>query len=241
MFTKKYLYPICSILFMISIVQAEKYTPENTKFAFDLHKVIVQPSKNRIYNGLVNRNMLPEVNMQLPLTLAKVAAYLPPVSYYTAKLLYEGGTGEQYYTLFQYYDYNRLAQAVINIANDQTPISGTVNIIQELKDKGYMIDLASDIGQTFLPDLMKKYPSTFDMIADKQTVDYINTNQPIHKPSIQYFQDYLEKYGNGKTIIFIDDKEKNVAAAKQAGMIGIVFKDPEQLRKDLVKMGILKQ
>jgi len=179
MVIKKYIHLVLSILLIPSCILSLQYTPQNTKFTFDLHKVIVAPAKNRVINGLFNRNMLPEINTELPSTLAKVAWYLPAVSYHVAQLLYEGGTGEQFYRIFKDYGYNKLAQAVITIANDQEPIQGTIN--------------------------------------------------------------YLQKYKDNKQIIFIDDKAQNVAAANQAGMIGILFTTPQQLRSDLVKMEILQK
>jgi FMN phosphatase YigB (HAD superfamily) len=39
--------------------------------------------------------------------------------------------------------------------------------------------------------------------------------------------------------VFTDDKKINVEAAEKLGMHGIVFQSPEQLKKELVKLGIL--
>jgi FMN phosphatase YigB (HAD superfamily) len=39
--------------------------------------------------------------------------------------------------------------------------------------------------------------------------------------------------------VFTDDKKINVEAAEKLGMHGIVFQSPEQLRKELIKLGLL--
>lgn len=39
-------------------------------------------------------------------------------------------------------------------------------------------------------------------------------------------------------ILFIDDREENIRAAREAGFIGIVFKDVSQLKHDLKKQGL---
>ena len=38
--------------------------------------------------------------------------------------------------------------------------------------------------------------------------------------------------------VFVDDREVNVEAARAAGMTGVVFTDPDQLRRDLARAGV---
>jgi hypothetical protein len=38
--------------------------------------------------------------------------------------------------------------------------------------------------------------------------------------------------------LFIDDREENISAARKFGFLGILFKDVEQLRRDLKKQGL---
>lgn len=237
MIIKKYLHIILSI-FLISTTHPQSYTPKNTKFAFDLHKVIVEPSKNRVINALRTSNLLPEFNRNLPHNILKGLWHLPQLTFHAIKFLFDDGSGEQYYALVKEYGYDGLAQTILDISNAQEPIAGTIQIMHTLKKLGYTIDIASNIGTAFLEPLKKKYPDIFDLITDTFTVDYNNTPD-IRKPNSAYYQKYLATYGDGKKIIFVDDKEENVVAAQQAGMIGIVFKSPEQLREDLITMGIL--
>ncbi len=224
--------------------QSTRYTPENTKFAFDFHDVVAKAHPNRVINGLFNWDMVPEVNWNLPYNTAQFLYYFPSVTYGTAQLIYNKGTGEQYYDLFKRNRLDRIALAVRAIANDLDVINGTVSIIEELRNKGYQVDMASDIGTSFLRHLetQSKFTNILNLFTDKKSVDYINTPNPIHKPDKQFFIDYQNAHNaNHMNIIFIDDKQKNVSASEQTGMIGIHFQNPEQLRHELVKHGILQQ
>ena len=79
------------------------------------------------------------------------------------------------------------------------------------------------------------------LFNNKKSVDYIHTLNPAHKPDKQFFIDYQNAYNAAHmNVIFIDDKLKNVEASEQIGMIGIQFQNPEQLRSELVKCGILE-
>lgn len=222
--------------------QATRYTPENTKFAFDFHDVVAKAHPNRVINGLFNWNMIPELNWNLPYDTAHFLYHFPWVAYGTAQLVYNKGTGEQYYDLFKRNGLERIALAVRTIANDLDVINGTIAIINELKDKGYQVDMASDIGTSFLHYLetQKKFTDILSLFNNKKSVDYINTANPAHKPNKQFFIEYQNAYNPARmNIIFIDDKQKNVDASETIGMIGIQFQNPEQLRNELVKRGIL--
>jgi putative hydrolase of the HAD superfamily len=221
------------------------HTPENTKFAFDFHDVVVKAKPNRVINGLFNRTMIPEINWNLPYNTARYLYNLPWVAYESALLIYTNeASGERYYDLFIRYHYDQLASAIKTIANDLEIIDATVAIIKELKDKGYEVDIASDIGTSFLKDLesQPKFKAILDLFNKKKSVDYIHTSPPIHKPNKQFFIDYQNAYNTtGKKIIFIDDRKRNVSTSEEVGMIGIHFQNPEQLRNELVTRGILEE
>jgi glucose-1-phosphatase len=58
------------------------------------------------------------------------------------------------------------------------------------------------------------------------------------KPRTEAFTKVLSALGLGpEEVIFIDDSEKNVAGASQAGITGILFKNLDLLRKELQKYG----
>jgi len=65
------------------------------------------------------------------------------------------------------------------------------------------------------------------------------------KPDLEYFinlKKYIQKKYPDKRfehIVFIDDKEKNVKVAREAGLIAIHYKNSQQLRESLVQIGII--
>ena len=232
------LFIMLSVYSIESLSMDATYRPDNTQFAFDFHDVIVSRNINRIKNAIFNRSFLYKIHFN---------RHLPGLLWALARAAYtdtKGGTGEVYVKILQEYHQPDIAQLTLDLANDVDPIEGTVEIIKELKDLGYEVNMASDIGTLVLQDLKTRpqYQTLLSLFDHEQSVDYINAGgRPVQKPQLAYFRDYLQKFQDDKQyIIFIDDKEKNVIGACSAGMIGITFKNPQQLREQLVQMGILK-
>ncbi len=160
------------------------------------------------------------------------------------KLLYKAlsskskETAEEWALFFEQQGQSDLAEMVRDIGYNKTPIEGTVEIIKELKAKGYTQNLATNMGSKDLAYFEKKY-SFFKIFSFKNSVDYAN-GDTIKKPDRAYFEQYYGR--NQKTKrhqIFIDDRKDNVKSARKSGMIAIHFKNPEQLKAELVRLGIL--
>jgi len=239
-----YLYVRRSILILLCVYSSHAwsthpiYTPQNTQFAFDFHDVVVARNMDRIRKAIFSSNFVSRI---------RINRYLPGLIWALATNAYtdfKGGTGEMYIKVLQDYEQPELAQFALDVANDVHPIAGTIAIIQKLKNLGYEVNMASDIGTMVLEDLKKRaqYKAMFALFTHEKSVDYLTIKgRPIKKPQLAYFKDYLERFQDNKQyIIFIDDKEKNVIGAREAGMIGITFTSPEQLHTELVKMGIFK-
>ena len=61
------------------------------------------------------------------------------------------------------------------------------------------------------------------------------------KPDPKIFRSALEKLQVApREILFIDDREENIRAARETGFLGIVFKDVSQLRHELKEQGLSK-
>jgi 2-haloacid dehalogenase len=59
------------------------------------------------------------------------------------------------------------------------------------------------------------------------------------KPDPRIYRLFCERYGVApENCVFIDDSEPNIVAARKFGMQGIVFTSPEQLRAELVALGL---
>ncbi len=206
--------------------------PKHTKFAFDLQDVVLQ-------RDIENMKQLAFKKEHLPLLVH--VCNLPLMSR-VLRLAARKATAEEYVLLFDEFDRPELSQLVQIIANEQKPNMDVVAIIKELKELGYQIDMASNIGAQHLIELEKKdeLKSIFALFNNKFFVDY--KQKTIQKPHEQYFKNYLKKYNKKhKTIIFIDDQKNNVTNAQKTGMIGLRFSTAEQLRKDLQELGVLKK
>ncbi len=216
-------------------------TPESHEFAWDLHDVIFEKSKTGMANqGLKHTSALVKNSVGLAgeaissLFTGKKGKRMQMLSQ-IKQLKKSGATGEAYQELMQSVD-PELGKMIEEMANEQYPIEGMPELIQELHELGYRHRVASNIGIKFFSNLKNKYSNIFSYFTGGKMVDY--TKQPyIKKPDIQYFQDYIAQFPERKKI-FIDDKKENVLSALETGMIGIQFKNVDQLREELNKLGI---
>ena len=107
-----------------------------------------------------------------------------------------------------------------------------LKIIKELR-KNYKTAILSD--QWSIPYnllLTEKIKSNFDVMVFSHEVGF-------RKPSVNIYNITLEKLKlKPNECIFIDDIKKNLVPAKRLGIKTILFKDNNQLKKDLQKLGV---
>lgn len=104
-----------------------------------------------------------------------------------------------------------------------------LNYIQnELKGK-YTIGLLTNITTTIIYRIMSEQLPIFD-------ITLISSELGVVKPDPRIFQIALEKAGvDPSEILFIDDREENVLAARALGINGIVYTDFTSLKQELSK------
>lgn len=203
--------------------------PTNTILAFDLHSVIFA------FNYKEALTILWKWPHKLSLFLCAFRIRLVWKSF---ALLFNDPTDEQYFALFQQYC-PKLLPLIINLFNAFKPIDGMVNLLKDLKAKGYELHIVSNIGHRRLEFLKKRCP---DIIAlfDKAKITNGDVYHLIKKPSLEYFIGYLRDYNpTSKLIIFVDDKKQNIEAATSVGIVGIRFISADKLRCAFNKLGIL--
>ena len=113
------------------------------------------------------------------------------------------------------------------------PVPEVVVLIKKLRTN-YNTALLSNQYPDMYDSLRKKFH--FDSLFDYQVI-------PMHaraeKPDARIYQTFLNKTGRSAgDVIFIDDLEANIAAARRIGMKGIVFKSLPQLKEALKAQGI---
>jgi 2-haloacid dehalogenase len=117
----------------------------------------------------------------------------------------------------------------------QGEIKGSVEILAELNQKGFpqyaLTNWSAELFEQSRPDF--PFLALFDGIV-------ISGAERLTKPDPALYLVLLKRYAiKPATAVFIDDKESNVQAAVNLGMDGILFKDPESLRRDLAVRGVL--
>ena len=116
-------------------------------------------------------------------------------------------------------------------------IDGMPELLAELNKNGYELHTFSN------------YPRWHRHIEEKLKVsDYLQWTfvscegamKGLRKPQAEAFTTAIEYLGlPAEELLFIDDREANIAAAAAAGMHAVHFTDPEQLKAALLQRGIL--
>ncbi len=115
------------------------------------------------------------------------------------------------------------------------PIEGTVDLLNQVKQRGFRTYLLSNLTEKAHEHLSHK----FDLFSlfDGRVFSFQENRI---KPEPEIYKRLLERYSlvPGECV-YIDDIEPFVAVAKDLGMIGIVFTSPGDLRAQLRQLGIL--
>ena len=112
-------------------------------------------------------------------------------------------------------------------------LPGTREFIRRLRRRYFVAALTN-----MSPSLWKMANRNFGFSAEFDAV-YYSGRYGIRKPDARVFQIVLRDLGvRPADVIFIDDREENVAAARKLGMAGVVFQNASQGEKELSKLGI---
>lgn len=114
------------------------------------------------------------------------------------------------------------------------PVKGTMEIIKQLKGK-YQLILLSDHVREWMEYI--EHVNHDIELFDKKIFSY---EIGCVKPDEQTFTTVLNKAQIiADETLFIDDHEINIKRAEEVGIHGILFKDAEQLKEELIKREIL--
>jgi 2-haloacid dehalogenase len=115
------------------------------------------------------------------------------------------------------------------------PIQGTVDILAELRAQGTPIYALSNWSIETYPTAEKR----FDFLKWFNGI-LLSGNVRLIKPDPRIFQLFFKTHGiDPADAIYIDDLPRNVKSATAQGMYGIVFTNPQALRIELAKLGLL--
>jgi 2-haloacid dehalogenase len=115
------------------------------------------------------------------------------------------------------------------------PITGSVEILDELKQAGFELHALTNWSVEKFPIARERY----DFLGRFESI-LVSGEVGLIKPDPGIFRLLLEGIGRpAADCIYIDDNAKNVAAAEALGFDAIHFEGPEPLRRDLVRRGVL--
>ena len=110
----------------------------------------------------------------------------------------------------------------------------TVPWIRELREKGYGVYYLSNMPWAALRDCAEDLA-----FCEETDGGILSCREKLIKPDPAIYRLLLARYGlTAEECVFLDDSEKNVRAARELGMYGIVFRDREQGLRELRELGV---
>ena len=116
-----------------------------------------------------------------------------------------------------------------------TPIVDTVEVLKELKHKGYRLYVLSNFHLLAYEDVIKRYD--YFEFFDGGIISY---KEKLMKPEKVIFDKLIKKYRiNPQESIFIDDTKENIESARKLGFKAIFFTNSKDLRNKLIGYNVL--
>jgi 2-haloacid dehalogenase len=116
-------------------------------------------------------------------------------------------------------------------------IDGSVEVLAELKSHGVPLYAITNWSAETFPPLRKR----FEFLSWFQAI-VVSGDEGMMKPDPRIFRVLFERHAVvPSSAVFIDDVADNAAAAEALGVHGIHFRSPDQLRRELVSVGILPE
>ena len=111
---------------------------------------------------------------------------------------------------------------------------GMTELLTELKSHGYgLYGLTNWSYKVY--EVMKRYP-IFRLLDGS----VISSEEHLIKPDLRIYRCLVDRFKmQPSDCLFVDDKQKNVDAAKASGMHSLLFTVSQQLRSDLKQLGVL--
>jgi 2-haloacid dehalogenase len=116
------------------------------------------------------------------------------------------------------------------------PIAGTVDILAELREQEVPIYGLSNWSAETFPFAQRR----FEFLHWFRAI-FLSGEVRLIKPDPRMFQRFCERFALiPEQIIYVDDLQPNVEAARSVGMHAIRFSDPASLREELLQLGLLR-
>ncbi len=108
-----------------------------------------------------------------------------------------------------------------------------LHVVDQLKQLGYQVAvLSNSIEPHSVVNREMGVYAPFPLVVLSQEVSLIKPDPKIYEYTLEKLRVAPEE------AVFIDDLEKNILAARNVGMKGIVFENCEQMKQELISFGI---
>lgn len=116
-------------------------------------------------------------------------------------------------------------------------IEGMAELVEEVKRQGCKVYMLSNMPREVFAGLDARHG--LSMRFDGKV---ISSHVGSIKPAPSIYEALLNSYGLAPSeCLFIDDREENILGGVRCGIDGIVFRNPEHLRVELKRIGVLPQ
>ncbi len=255
---KKLLISLFCLLSLNSLIYSEEnFSTQSSKppkvIVFDIHDVLITTNVTLFFTGgLCNLFQgLNSVTEKARIIPQIVCGLCDPRIWTNIYFLGKNGNNitESYFNMIKKYNYQLTFKALIHCANNIfIPMPGIENILEQLINRGYRLELFSNMGPRVLENcrtkhpLFNKYFPSSNLINNKPHDGIYSCRKPQLVAYDTAFNELKERNLEIITfsdILFIDDKEKNLKPAQKFGWKTINFKSIQQLEQELKLQGIL--
>lgn len=112
------------------------------------------------------------------------------------------------------------------------PKKDMFSLISELKKKKYKLALLSNTEIPIMNHIKKQQWNSFDLFVYSCEIGMVKPDRKIYEFVLRNLNLKPEE------VVFIDDKEENIKAAKAIGIHGITYTDTNKLIKQLIRLGV---
>ena len=129
---------------------------------------------------------------------------------------------------------DELERLFASVPSSLVPFPDSVALLYKLNARGYPLYCLSNMGHASIDHLEREH-KFFEVFRGK----IVSCRLKLCKPEPEIYQHALQTYGlKAQETVFIDDVEKNVAAAARLGIHGIQFRSLAQCERDLRALGV---
>lgn len=214
------------------------FSPLTHIFLWDLHEVILKKDRKNWVKVALNFDRKWELIRKL--NKKSIAIFLTFVLE-RLKIIKKQMVSEELIQAARTTKNEAFVELITTICSSYIPIKGTTEIMSELSALGYKHHLGSNIGKTVFENCLNYFPYIFEIFEACAIPFNKSESEIIKKPHPEFFLSHAKQQNKEPDhFIFIDDRKVNVLAAQSVGMHAIHFKNPAQLRDELIVYKIIK-